>query len=152
MYIYIIYIYTYIYIDIAQTAVKWMVSRFWHPVEIDGSCGSAAPLRLPFDDGSIVVHHLGWHQALGGVPWKRGWAKNGFGGFHKWVPQNGWFLMENPIKMLDLGVPPFKEIYNWHTIFGYIWEFQDLFSTFERLQRRRIFNQQSCGVQQGQDD
>ena len=31
------------------------------------------------------------------------------------VPQNGWFIVEIPIKMDDLGVPPFQETSNCHS-------------------------------------
>ena len=74
-----------------------------------------------FTHKSRSTLHPGWNPAsrlLKGqteaTPSTPSWPANGMKG-HLWgfpkigVPQNGWFIMENPIKMDDLGVPLFLE-------------------------------------------
>ena len=62
------------------------------------------PRAIAFWDGGALIQILSWVRfCLSSNPLIQ-W------GFPKIVvPQNGWFIMENPIKMDDLGVPLFLE-------------------------------------------
>ena len=65
---------------------------------------------------------------------------------HTWVfpkigiPQNGWFVMENPIKMDDLGVPLFSETSTYKHIHQYLSIYANTLKFWERLRFFSHFN------------
>ena len=66
---------------------------------------------------TMVLEITGWHFSLAG---KEGMYPNIWVCPKIAIPENGWFIVENPIKMDDLGVPLFLEIPISQLLYAYL--------------------------------
>ena len=81
-----------------------------HPIHLFSLVGNGVP------GGSDVFWSISWKKKrCDAKMFKKGGVQGS-----KVLPQDGWFIMEKPIKMGDLGVPPFKETPTYIYIYIYI--------------------------------